>query len=114
MMITKQTSWPLLLAILLIPAPGVASEKLEERIEQGCVSMLKMKSKQAGKVCACVRKNLALKLDDKELELIARAYEGDEKAEKEIEKEENESLSSFDADVAEECLANPKFTISDK
>ena len=107
----KQTI--LLLALILTPA-SFASEKVEERIEQGCTSMLKKKSKQAGKVCACVRKNLALKLDEKDLELVARAYEGDEKAEKEIESEENEALGNFDAEVAESCLANPKFTISDK
>lgn len=97
------------------PVKKAKSVKMEisstERLKTACVKQAKdaaMKSPE--QLCECVSRNMS-KLTEKERSLIARTYEGDEKAEAELEKSANAALQNYDVEVAENCLADPTFKV---
>ncbi len=90
----------------------VKSESALERLEKGCVKQAKAGAMaDPEKICACVKRNME-KLTEKELNLLARTYEGDASAEKLLEKNENSALQNYDVEVAEKCLEDPSFKVT--
>jgi len=79
-----------------------------------CEKLLKKdkKVKNAGLRCGCVGDNLATKLKIAEVQLLTKVYQGDEKAENELELEANTPLQDFELEVSQNCLANPKWRIT--
>jgi hypothetical protein len=102
---------PLLAEAKTKPAKN-AAPSLEDRFEKACAKLVKDAPKNSAKeTCACLTRNMKETLDAKEFLLLTRTYEGDKKAESELEKKEHAGLQNFDVDLAENCLENPNFKV---
>jgi hypothetical protein len=102
-----------------LPKAAVPESKKELAVavagfKGACEKLLKKdkKVKNAGLRCGCVGDNLAAKLKIAEVQLLTKVYQGDEKAENELELEANTPLQDFELEVSQNCLANPKWKIT--
>jgi hypothetical protein len=96
-----------LLLMLLFVTPSHAQDGKAQRLERfykTCLQNSLAEGKDQEKVCACLKANYDRRLDEKSLEVLAKAHEG--KLAKEA-LEANESVLEFDLLAAEKCVENP-------
>lgn len=112
-------SFKILLLLITLPLNAEASPKpknialkVEDRFEKACAKLVKDAPKNSAReTCACLTRNMKETLNTKEFLLLTRTYEGDKKAESELEKKEYAALQNFDVDLAENCLEDPNFKV---
>jgi hypothetical protein len=110
---TQKNSF-LLLAIFLASPLAQAEEPsraLLDRIEVGCKKSPEADLPDAKATCGCVKKNYAAskKWSEEEIEMMARSYEQDPKAEQELQADKYSALIEFDYAVTDGCLKSAAF-----
>jgi hypothetical protein len=100
----------LILTIGLIGASEKASQPrsvLKKQIFDGCMALSTQVPNRKKDVCDCVVANCDLKLGDVQLETIAKNYDPKNKNKSVL----NSALATFDGEVAEQCIVDPKWRI---
>lgn len=83
--------------------------ELKKAILQGCISMSNDVADKKLLVCKCVVDNFDIKLNDAEMQMVSENYK--KKAADDEKEMVGSALQSFDYEVAEACIKNPKWRI---
>ncbi len=78
------------------------------RIMDACMKLAKQSASTKKAICECVVRNLAVKLSDTDLALIADEYEGKGGKDETV----ASALITYDMDVAEACVADAKYNVN--
>ena len=78
------------------------------RIMEACMKLAKQTASAKKSICECVVRNLAVKLSDTDLALIADEYEGKGGKDETV----ASAVITYDMDVAEACVADAKYNVN--